>query len=83
MGKIKHIADDGYLLSNNQLVEILVSRLKMFGIDASVKYIKDRLGHDKMYRLKVTDDVQSYYTTDISKSIYDTIDHYVKVLKND
>jgi dTDP-glucose 4,6-dehydratase len=82
MNDIIHIADDNYLLNNNELVEILVSRLKMFGYNPQIQYIEDRKGHDRMYRLKVIQNVQKYFTTNISKSIYDTIDHYIGELKN-
>lgn len=72
-----HLADSRYLLSNNQIIELLIKGLAKHNIEATIEYVTDRKGHDFAYALATNVEIDAYYTDTIEKYLDDTIKHYL------
>jgi dTDP-glucose 4,6-dehydratase len=72
-----HIADSRYLLSNNQIIQLLIKGLAKHNIEATIEYVTDRKGHDFAYALATSVEIDAYYTDMIEKYLDDTIKFYL------
>jgi len=77
--QIIHLADTNNLLDNNTIANILLTKCKEF--NPKIEYITDRPGHDMVYCLSVTKEIQDYYKTSFDIALDETIEYYLKIRK--
>lgn len=78
---VTHIADPKNLFDNNFIVAALKENLIQRGFDPKIEYVKDRLGHDKAYALKVKSNISTYFSESFENTLANTIDFYYNNFK--
>jgi len=75
---ILHIAKKGGLLSNLELAKIMSRTIyAATGIESNIEFVEDRKGHDQMYALKTTKEIDAYFNDiSIDQVITNTCEFY-------
>lgn len=75
---IIHLGDKDNLYDNNFIVNKIINILKEWNVNGTIEYIKDRPGHDRMYALKIKNDIQKQYIHSFDYALRKTINYYVE-----